>query len=243
MLSPRIILAQSSSTVWMDQDSFALGYEVLSSQDHLQAGDHFSVRLHLKTGETSAYQGVSFQILLCSSAAPEATLPYSLPNNSELGHSAQLESDYQYDASASVAQLDVSRPGFEPGHCEGSIATLHLVATSNLTPVEAVVALQGGLIPIENIDLRLAAPRGIQEEKLRPSVQAYPNPFSDQLILQSPNQEVLNYQIYDLSGSIQLNGHQEPGQQIETQVLDPGIYILQLKGDKTPAQQLRLLKQ
>lgn len=59
-----------------------------------------------------------------------------------------------------------------------------------------------------------------------------PNPFSNTLVIKSPTDEDYNYSISDIQGRILINGALQQGQaNVNTAILGPGFYFLQLRGD------------
>jgi hypothetical protein len=77
-------------------------------------------------------------------------------------------------------------------------------------------------------------------------IKLYPNPAKDHLILhiQSPNQDVWSYELFDLSGVIVLNGITQSGDNtILTESLPAGNYIMQVKSiNYTHNQSFKVLK-
>lgn len=81
----------------------------------------------------------------------------------------------------------------------------------------------------------------LNEQEMK-SIEIYPNPVDNELVIDMKNNLPTSYGLYDLSGQLILSGHASDSSKINTTTVANGIYILKLKNDHTELSQKIIIK-
>ncbi len=156
----------------------------------------------------------------------------------------------QYPGSDAVVNI-IEQPmtGVDPGFADVATEDFRLTANSNCVdaaadlppdiaaayPLEWQYVKHAGAMPRDTIgagpDLgafEYGAPVSVVEQ-LRPSLQLYPNPTTDKLLVLAPGAPNQKYVLYDLFGKHIKTGVLQTGSEVDVSFLSPGVYLLEVK--------------
>ncbi len=208
---PRSLSAQAPAIQWVDCDSFRVGYQWDNASDTLTASSKVDLKLYLDTDVSCL--GVTFDLDFGSGIGADLDLPQTLPATSFLGSASQLTASYQ----SGEDQWTVLRNDTCTQLGNDKVLTLHLeVGNEDILRSSAVQAL-GGIITVENFDLKRAWP---ETETTVPL--PYPNP--SQGWIRMAHAQPLPYQLYQAGGRLIDAGTLPPGQALDLRQLPPGVY-------------------
>lgn len=240
--SLQLLQAQSAGITWVDRDSFKIGYLVDTESSTLNANSSYSVKLYLEMVDEQTCIGGHFDLTWPSSVSLDtANSTYSVPGTSWLGESHQIIGGQSDGATAYEATFDLSREDAIAQTGSGWVMTAHfVVGPNNISTSEAIVYMDGGITPIENIDLKQAAPQ--QPSLPATSTTVFPNPFSESIQVESASGNPVQVRLIGSTGTTLARRELLPGTQWDLSHLPAGAYFLEIHEEGHAPQVQRILK-
>lgn len=239
----QLLQAQSDGITWVDRDSFRIGYLVDQTSETLLANSDYTVKLYLETTGDQSCVGGHFDVAWPSSVILDTTnSSFSMPGSSWLGDSHQIIAKRTKGATDLESTFDLSREDLTGQSGSGWVMSLHfVVGAHNISTSEAVVALDGGITPIENIDLKQNV---LQSTALPQSTTtAFPNPFSESIQVKSATGHPVRVRLLGATGHLLAQRELAPGVQWDLSTLKAGAYVLEIYEAGQPLQVQRIMKQ
>jgi hypothetical protein len=215
LLLPFWTMAQSSSQIDVNE----YGYKVTVPNVILDAGETVDIQLELgKNGEVVEHgMGFRFTIELSANADLTPSLSPSLDGSwiHESGVGLQ-ESHGEGGNNEYVIRYDRDSP------VDGSGRTLTLTLKSAVNDVSAASLLSqsGGVLVVDNLDIRQAAPTTDSE------IQVYPNPTNGVFQVRCGDEPAQQVQILSVNGQVLRSF--SANQQLDITDLSPGFYYVQI---------------
>ncbi len=240
VLGLQIALGQSCPVNWTDLDSFQVGYQICSTNDTLHADEQFSVKLHLKTAGSQECLGAQFDLGWDSRITLDPASEHLVPDQSWLGIPSELSVTLLEDQSGIAAQWTLAREdsAFQSGN--GWVIKVNFVVGDEpILTNEVIVALDGGLIVEENLDMKHFLPSPEINES---SLAVYPNPCQDRLKFYNSPPEQVEIFLYDLSGNLLLRSLMVSNEELNLSGFHPGAYFLTVLKDQTTLKRVKIIK-
>ena len=226
--SANMASAQQSEITWVDRDSFRIGYEVLSSADTLAANEQFSVMLHLDCTLDKEALGGSFDLDLHADISVDNSESHRLLSTCWLGEEADMTSGHTYSSAGHTASYLSHRVDSTLKTGIGGVLIANFTVGENpVATNEAIVALDGGLVVVDNLEMKRPHPA---QDAPALAVQVYPNPCSDWLRVQASAEAGFQLRMYDGTGRMVKQENVDAGELLELRVndLSKGQYFLRM---------------
>ena len=220
-------LAQTPTIHWTNLDSFKVGYQFATNDTLLLPNQHFAVKLYLKAYSSHPCLGSSFDLLFSNQVALDSDSNFSKLPQVWLGYDYELSASSD-SLSTTQADLEVSRMDTQENYGNGWVLNANFVVGSTAIETEKVIlTLGGGLIMLDNMDMKRAPSRPEPEDK----ISIYPNPTQDRIWLKGPNPENWKVKVRDWQGNLMLETQADFSRMISLEGLDPGVWLVELTND------------
>lgn len=129
-----------------------------------------------------------------------------------------------FDWTTKSLNLDYLRSDGVPTSGNGVVATISLIRPGGFGAGENSIALDGGVVMVENMDLRLGSPHFVNR--------VFPNPTDGLLYVEAGDPDRCAIQVWDMAGKILLTQPCGDQQALDLTPLPKGSYWLVLESDK-----------
>lgn len=214
--------AQAPSIHWTDLDSFKVGYQLGTNADTLLAHERFSVKLYLECPADLECVGGDFELEFSADVEVDATPNHQLPASSWLGAVGDMSSSYEPGPENLLATWTAARTDTFSRSGSGMVLTVDfVVGAEDLPAQDAVVSLDGGIIIVDNLDLK--RPHDISTPT---SMAVYPNPFQNWIAIGGPTGTEWQMEWRNAQGRLLESRTAMSGARMDVSGFDPGIYLL-----------------
>ena len=137
----------------------------------------------------------------------------------------------------SRSRVRYSRPTSLRNFSRCSISTRILPAipvSSGVSSRTAIVTVSGSGVSSQSVSITQSGTTGIESDEISKSVKVYPNPVTDELIIEYVgNKEKTDFQILNTISQIVFSGSMVDRTVVETNNLTPGVYLVKIKSGDT----------
>ena len=229
IFSSQLLHAQSPPITWVDKGTFQIGYQLSSNASTFQANEQVSVKLYTDVQSPVTAIGADFDLFVSSLVSIAPSSAYTIPPSSELGTASELSTSFQWNATSSQADATIWRSDSVQRSFSGHLMTVNFVVGSTAVKSEDLVrSLDGGLVIMDNLDMRLANP-AIEEPLVQTKV--YPNPCTNWISVQHAGRESLHLRMWNLRGNTVLEADVVPGERKSLHGVGKGIYLVEVLGE------------
>ncbi|MCB9230769.1 MAG: T9SS type A sorting domain-containing protein [Bacteroidia bacterium] len=226
LLIPR---SQAQPIQWITLDSLSVGLQFSTTHSTLQPNEVFSLHLHLESAAGLAASGGWVSLALNSGIYPLPKPTFALPDSTWLGEEAEMQAEYLTASDRWV----VTRKDGDTRSGTGMVLTLNFkVGSQPVVLAQALSLVDGGLIHIENIDMKRANPAPDSFE-----AGIFPNPFENRIHVQQAGPDPV--QVFDLSGNLMISQKLDLDGWLDLSALPTGIYLLGFIQDGTGKREFR----
>jgi hypothetical protein len=229
------------------------------------SGDTMKFRFSLGAIEQPVTDAAGFQLDFSFpklSAAPTAVL-VGVGNSWLTAGESNPTATWTFDGGNNALTTDYLRSDEEGQSGHGSILTIALVRTEGFSASEASMYLDGGVVMVENINLRTTqgvappAPKGQKPSAAQPAaalplrqaqgdamdMTVYPNPTSDYVDVRVAQPKGAKLSLWSLSATLISEQDCRESQRIDLQHLPSGSYLLKLESSGGEMVQRLIVKQ
>lgn len=132
-----------------------------------------------------------------------------------------IEPDWAFDPTTHSLSLDYLRSDGVPKSGNGVVAHIYLIREGGFSNSENVIELDGGVVMVENMDLRIGSPQLTNR--------IYPNPTEGWIRVEVDEPDDCELQIWDIYGQILFTQPCNYHQDIDLSYFPRGCYWLALK--------------
>ena len=232
--------AQSADIIWTDLDSFKVGYYIDTRDSILEAESGYSVKLYLETIGSQECVGANFDMLWSPDVQPDPDGEYSVPGSSWLGQSNALITGFSETPGQNQGDYSLIREDVQSQSGSGWVMTAHFTVGDSAISTESVVtALGGGLVIMDNLDMKMAPPGTTPQA----TATVYPNPFADRIHVKTAYGKAAHLRLIDIKGQTVATKLLESDAAWNLPHTDPGIYFIEIREEDQAPQVLRIVKQ
>lgn len=231
--------AQSGSVHWTEANDFRVGYQLSTASATLLPNEQFSINLYLETLPGIECFGANFNLWCSPQVTHLQTNSHSLPSSGWLGSSIEVSSVLKEKPGCKSINWTIYRNDQVPRSGAGWVLTANFeVGNAPISADKVVQQLSGGLIIVENIDMKR-----FHSEEVIAELKCFPNPFIDRIQVEFQGKRELQCRVVDLKGQLVHQVELDSQGELQLAGLAPGMYFLmiRLKGERK-SRALRIIK-